>query len=242
MIRLESVSKAYAKSKVKAVDNLTLSVERGQLFGFIGPNGAGKTTTIKMLCGILRPDEGSVTVNGINMLENPTAAKRQIGYVPDSHDIYDMLTGREYLNFLADIYEVGPERAQRMGHYLEMFELAGAADQPIKSFSHGMKQKLVLTGALLHRPAVWVLDEPLVGLDPKSSLLLKDEMRAHCRAGNCVFFSTHILEVAEKLCDQIGIIYKGKLISKGTMEEVKKGGSLESVFMELTDVSAGGKQ
>lgn len=239
MIKLQNITKSYARGKVKAVDELSLSVERGEIFGFIGPNGAGKTTTIKMITGILRPDTGSVTIGGIDMLSEPVRAKALLGYVPDSHDVFDRLKGIEYLNFIGDVYGVpAKERTERIEKYLNMFEIADAAGELIRSYSHGMKQKLMLTGALIHKPPLWILDEPMVGLDPKSALALKEEMRAHCREGNTVFFSTHVLEVAERLCDRIGIIYKGKLAALGTMDALRTGekdATLEQLFFELTE-------
>ena len=242
MIRFEHVSKSYAKSSVKAVDDLTLQVNKGEVFGFIGPNGAGKTTTIKMLTGILQPSEGKIWIDGIDIKENPVEAKRRIGYAPDSSEVYDRLTGVEYLNFIADIYGVSvQERRERMAKYLEMFEIDKAVGSQIRTFSHGMKQKLTLTGALIHNPPLWVMDEPMVGLDPKSSHLLKQEMRKHCENGNTVFFSTHVLEVAEKLCDRFAIISHGKIVAVGTMEELKNGRdeTLESLFLELTEDEEG---
>ncbi len=239
MIRLNNVSKTYARGKVKAVDGLSMHVKQGEIFGFIGPNGAGKTTTIKMITGLLKSDTGDITVNKFNVREKPLDAKRSIGYVPDSPEIYDRLTGIEYLNFIGDMFGVGErERRERTEKYLALFELAAAAGDPVKSYSHGMKQKLVLISALLHNPPVWVLDEPLTGLDPKSAHLLKEEMRAHTQAGNTVFFSTHVLEVAEKLCDRVGIIDNGKLIAIGTIDELKSGeksDSLESAFLSITE-------
>jgi ABC-2 type transport system ATP-binding protein len=239
MIEIRNVSKSYNKGAVKAVDSLNFEVKPGEIFGFLGPNGAGKTTTIKMMVGLLNPDEGSIIFNGIDIQKNPIEVKKNIGYVPDNPDVYDRLTGIEYLNFMADVYQVPEEkRKERIQFFLEMFELTDAASDLIKSFSHGMKQKIVLTGALIHDPSYWVLDEPMVGLDPRSSHLLKEYMRKHCDKGNTVFFSTHILEVAEKLCDRIGIIHRGKLIAIGTMEELRQGDkadSLESIFLELTE-------
>jgi ABC-2 type transport system ATP-binding protein len=239
MVTLRGLSKTYAGGRVKAVDGLSLEVRDGEIFGFIGPNGAGKTTTIKMLAGVLRPSAGEVIVNGVDMLARPVEAKRMIGYVPDTHEAFDKLTGREYLNFIADVYGVSAEqRREVIDKYLALFEIAGAAGDMVKSYSHGMKQKLMLTGALIHRPPLWLLDEPMVGLDPKSALTLKDAMREHCAQGHSVFFSTHILEVAERLCHRIGIIYGGKLIAAGTLEELRAGASssatLEQVFFSLT--------
>lgn len=238
MLKLSNISKTYAKGKKPAVDGLNLEVRRGEIFGFIGPNGAGKTTTIKMICGILKPDGGTVTINGHDMLADSIEAKRSIGYVPDTHEVFDRLTGTEYLNFIGDVYGVDAEtRRARVKKYLEMFEIAGAAGDQIRSYSHGMKQKLMVTAALLPAPPLWILDEPLTGLDPKSSILLKDEMRAHTAAGNTVFFSTHVLEVAERLCDRIGIIAHGRLIAVGTLDELRRGKNetLETLFLELTD-------
>ena len=239
MLKIKNVSKSYSKGNVKAVDNLNLNVERGEIFGFIGPNGAGKTTTIKMICGILPPDSGNILIDGYDINENPIAAKRAIGYVPDNHETYERLSGIEYLNFIADVYEVDPDvRNERMEKYLEMFSIADAAGERIKTYSHGMKQKLMVTAALLHHPPLWILDEPLTGLDPKSSMLLKEEMHKHCSAGNTVFFSTHVLEVAERLCDRIGIIQHGRLIAVGTLDELrgpKANETLEKIFFELTE-------
>jgi len=239
MIEICNLSKSYSKGAVKAVDNLSLHVKPGEIFGFLGPNGAGKTTTIKMMVGLLNPDSGSIKINGFDIQKNPLEAKRNIGYVPDNPDIYERLTGIEYLNFMADMYQVPVDvRKERIASFLEMFNLTDAAGDLIKSYSHGMRQKIVLTGALIHSPALWVLDEPMVGLDPKSAHLLKDLMRKHCDNGNTVFFSTHILEVAEKLCDRIGIINKGRLIAIGTLDELRHGDqadSLESIFLELTE-------
>lgn len=239
MIEINGISKSYNKGSVKAVDNLSLAVKPGEIFGFLGPNGAGKTTTIKMIVGLLNPDQGSIKVAGYDNAINPLEAKMSLGYVPDNPELYDRLTGTEYLNFMSDVYRVpARERKERISHFLEMFELKDAASDLIKSYSHGMKQKIALTGALLHDPAVWILDEPMVGLDPKSAHLLKEQMRDHCDKGNTVFFSTHVLEVAEKLCDRIGIISKGRLVAIGTMDELRHGDnadSLENIFLELTD-------
>ena len=237
MLKITNLSKSYAKGTKKAVDSLSLEIKNGEIFGFIGPNGAGKTTTIKMITGILIPDHGEIEINGHSLKNDPIAAKKSMRYVPDNHDIYEMLTGREYLSFMADMYGVPMrERKERIERYLKQFELDKAVDNQIKSYSHGMKQKLVITGALLHEPALWILDEPLVGLDPRSAMLLKEQMRAHCSAGNTVFFSTHVLEVAERLCDRIGIVDKGRLIAVGTLDELRSssGETLESIFLERT--------
>ncbi len=238
MISMEHVTKSYAKSTVKAVDDIQLHVKRGEVFGFIGPNGAGKTTTIKMLTGILPPDQGQIKINGFDIQTQPVEAKRCFGYAPDSHQVYDRLTGLEYLNFIGDMYGVAKaDRQRQIEKYLTMFDLTKAAGSQIKSYSHGMRQKLALTGALLPDPQLWIMDEPMVGLDPKSAHLLKQEMRAHCQRGNTVFFSTHVLEVAEKLCDRIAIINHGKIVAVGTLEELRRGKdeSLETLFLELTD-------
>jgi len=239
MIDIRNVSKSYNKGSVKAVDNLSLRVNKGEIFGFLGPNGAGKTTTIKMIVGLLNPDEGEIFINGADIRKNALEAKKNIGYVPDNPNLYERLTGTEYLNFMGDVYQVSAgQRRERIEHYLEMFELNDAASDLIKSYSHGMKQKIALTGALIHNPTIWILDEPMVGLDPKSAHLLKEQMREHCDKGNTVFFSTHILEVAEKLCDRIGIIHKGRLIASGNMSELRQGDnkdSLENIFLELTE-------
>lgn len=238
MLELVNLFKSYAGGQVKAVDNVSIKVPQGEIFGFLGPNGAGKTTTIKMIVGILRPDEGTILVNGINLRKDPLAAKHKIGYVPDHPDVYEKLTGIEYLNFLGDVYQVpAGTRRERLEHYLEIFELKDAAGDLIGSYSHGMRQKLVLTGALLHDPPVWIMDEPMVGLDPRSAFLLKDLMASHCAKGHTVFFSTHILEVAEKLCHRLAIINRGRIIACGTLEEIKEQHekeTLERIFLELT--------
>ncbi len=242
MLRIEHVSKTYSKGKVKAVDDISLEVRPGEIFGFLGPNGAGKTTTIKMITGILPVDQGKITIYGHDIEREPIKAKLSMGFVPDTHDVYERLLGIEYLNFIADVYNIDIQsRKDRIGKYLEMFEMKEAASQPIKSYSHGMKQKIILTGALLHQPPLWILDEPLTGLDPRSAHLLKEEMHSHCSKGNTVFFSTHVLEVAEKLCHRIGIINKGKIIAIGTLEELRKSGdaSLESIFLSMTEEGSG---
>ncbi|MBP1622322.1 MAG: transporter ATP-binding protein [Acidobacteria bacterium] len=240
MIEINNVSKSYGQNKIKAVDNLTLIVRPGEIFGFLGPNGAGKTTTIKMIVGLLRPDSGRVLVEGHDVVTDSLKAKQVTTYVPDYPAIYDRLTGLEYLNFIGDVYGVPREaRLERIRRWLDVFELAQVITNPIQSYSHGMKQKIVLTASLLPAPRVMVLDEPLVGLDPRAAYLLKDLFREHCEQGKTLLFSTHIMEVAEKLCDRIGIIHKGRLIACGTMQEVKALGqteqSLESIFLELTE-------
>ena len=242
MIQLQNVTKTYSKGNKKAVDGLTLHVTGGELFGFIGPNGAGKTTTIKLMTGILTPDEGTVTMAGHRMDQDRLAAQRLIGFVPDGNDLYDRLTGMEYLNFMADVYQVdASHRKAHIEKYLDIFSLEDAINNQIRSYSKGMKQKLVVIGALIHNPPVWILDEPLGGLDPRAAHLLKEEMIRHCKEGNTVFFSTHVLEVAEKLCTRIGIISEGSLKALGTLDELRSGevgASLEDLFLELTDTEA----
>ena len=239
MIQLEHVTKTYAKNNKKAVDDLTLEVNGGELFGFIGPNGAGKTTTIKLMTGVLKPDEGRVIMAGHDMAADRVEAQRLIGYVPDGNDLYDRLSGMEYLNFMADVYQVDASRRKaHIEKYLDIFELGDAINSQVRTYSKGMKQKLVVIGALIHNPPVWILDEPLGGLDPRAAHLLKEEMIRHCNEGNTVFFSTHVLEVAEKLCTRIGVIDHGTLRAQGTLEELRsgeKGASLEELFLELTD-------
>lgn len=239
MITLNNITKTYARGGVKAVDNIDLNVKHGEIFGFLGPNGAGKSTTIKMITGILQPTEGTIFIDGVNLAENPEECKSKIGYVPDQHEMFERLSGLEYLNFIGDVYGVSTDdRKARMEKFLNMFELSAAAGDLIRSYSHGMKQKLLLIGALLHNPPLWILDEPMVGLDPKSSLRLKEQMREHCNAGNTVFFSTHVLEVAERVCDRIGIISGGRLAAVGTMDELRTGNkddTLEKLFFELTE-------
>lgn len=240
MIRLQELTKRYHPGDTPAVDKLSLDIRPGEIFGFIGANGAGKTTTIKMMTGILAPDEGTVEIFGHDMRTDPIGAKQQIGYVPDNHEIYQRLKGIEYLNFMGDIYGVPAElRQERISALLETYELADAINDRIQSYSHGMKQKLCIVGALLSNPPLWLLDEPLTGLDPQSSFRLKQAMREHCDRGNVVFFSTHVLEVAQKLCDRVGIIKAGKLLAIGTLEELAgRAGqgqdSLEDIFLELT--------
>ncbi|UNC91405.1 ABC transporter ATP-binding protein [Candidatus Contubernalis alkaliaceticus] len=239
MIEISQLSKSYNRGKIKAVDDLNIKVNAGEIFGFLGPNGAGKTTTIKMMVGLLKPDKGTIKVNGFDLESDPLKVKESISFVPDNPEVYEKITGVEYLNFLGDIYRVpGVKRKERVSHLLELFGLTGVVNDLIGSYSHGMRQKIVLIGALLHEPQVFILDEPMVGLDPKSSNNLKVHMREHCSRGNTVFFSTHVLEVAEKLCHRIGIIHQGRLIACGTLEELKQQSqsreSLEKIFLELT--------
>ncbi|HRS22138.1 MAG TPA: ABC transporter ATP-binding protein, partial [Clostridia bacterium] len=222
MIELINVNKSYS-GIVKAVDDLTITIPEGQITGFLGPNGAGKTTTIKIITGVLNADSGSITINGTNIRENPLEAKRQFGYVPDNPDMFLRLKGMEYLNFMADIYDVPDDlRKKRIQELAESFEMEAALNDQIQSYSHGMRQKIVIMGVLIHDPSVWILDEPMTGLDPKSSFTLKEMMKTHAAAGKTVFFSTHVLEVAEKLCDRVAIINKGKLLFYGTMDEMRE--------------------
>ncbi|MBS5938246.1 ABC transporter ATP-binding protein [Clostridium sp.] len=235
MLNIINYSKAYKNGK-KAVDNVSLEVNPGEIFAFIGHNGAGKTTTIKSIVGILDFTEGDILIDGISIKENPMACKEKIAYIPDNPDIYESLKGIQYLNFIADIYKVSKEdREREIKKYAEIFEITSALGDLISSYSHGMKQKLAIISALLHKPKLLILDEPFVGLDPKASHLLKQEMKKLCNEGVAIFFSTHVLEVAEKLCDKVAIIKDGKIVSKGTMEEVKGNSSLEDIFMELID-------
>ena len=238
MLNLSHLSKTYGNNAAKAVDDLSLDMEGGQIVGFIGPNGAGKTTTIKMITGILSPDEGTVTVNGFDIAREPQKAKASFGFVPDTPDMFLRLKGLEYLNFMSDMYSVGAdERKGRISEMADAFEMTGALGAKMASYSHGMRQKIVIMGALLHDPAVWILDEPMTGLDPQSSFQLKERMRAHAKAGKTVFFSTHVLEVAERLCDRVAIINKGKIIFYDTLEKLLEqypAKSLEDIFLEMT--------
>ena len=233
MLKIQNFTKSYG-NKV-AVDNLDLEICPGEIFGFIGHNGAGKTTTIKAACGILSFDEGSIIVDSVDVKKNPFECKKLIAYIPDNPDLYEFLSGIKYLNFIADAFGMGgDERSEQIKKYADIFELTGDLAQPIGSYSHGMKQKLALISALIHKPRLMVMDEPFVGLDPKASHALKGIMRGICDEGGAIFFSTHILEVAEKLCDKIAIIKNGKLIANGTVAEVRGNNSLESIFLELT--------
>ena len=232
MLNIEHLTKAYGEKK--AVDNLSLHIAPGEIYGFIGHNGAGKTTTLKSVAGILQFDAGEISIDGISIKENPLECKRRFAYIPDNPDLYDYMTGIKYLNFIADIFGVGAnERQARIRKYADAFELTADLAQPIAAYSHGMKQKLAIIAAWLHEPKLILMDEPFVGLDPKASHLLKKMMRQVCNEGGAIFFSTHVLEVAEKLCDKVAIIKNGKLIRSGTMEEVKGDESLEDVFLEL---------
>lgn len=238
MILIKNVSKSYDK-KNKIIEKLNLEIKDGEIFGFLGPNGAGKSTTIKMITGILDIDEGYILINNNSIETNPIEAKKSFGYVPDNPDMFLKLKGIEYLNFMADIYEVGlEEREQKIEELTKLFEINDVLNDKIQSYSHGMRQKIVIIGSLLHNPKNWIIDEPMTGLDPKSTYELKQIMKKITSQNNCVFFSTHILDVAEKLCDKIGIINKGKLLFVGTIEEMKKelkeNKSLEELFMEIT--------
>ena len=232
MLKIEHLTKTYGDKK--AVDNLNLHIKPGEIYGFIGHNGAGKTTTLKSVVGILQFDEGEILINGKSVRTAPLDCKRDIAYIPDNPDLYDFMTGIKYLNFIADIFKVSvADRQERIRKYADLFELTADLAQPIAAYSHGMKQKLAIIAAWLHQPKLIIMDEPFVGLDPKASHLLKGMMRDVCDAGGAIFFSTHVLEVAEKLCDKVAIIKGGKLIRSGTMDEVKGDDSLEEVFLEL---------
>lgn len=234
MLRIEHLTKTYGVKK--AVDDLSLHIAPGEIYGFIGHNGAGKTTTIKSCCGILQFDAGEIYIDGISIKDNPIACKRHLAYIPDNPDLYEFMTGIQFLNFIADIFGVSAaDRKERIYRYSDMLGLTDDLAQPISAYSHGMKQKLAIIAALIHEPKLIIMDEPFVGLDPKASHLLKELMRQICDAGGAIFFSTHVLEVAEKLCDKVAIIKGGKLIKSGTMEEVKGYTSLEDVFLELED-------
>lgn len=239
MIQFNNISKIFGKDKV-AVDTLNLTIEDSKIVGFIGPNGAGKTTTIKMLTGIIAPTTGDVLVNGISVSNSPLEAKRQFGFVPDSPDMFLRLKGIEYLNFIADVYGVDAQlRIKRIEELSKKFNIEQALGDKIGSYSHGMRQKIIIMGALIHDPSIWILDEPMTGLDPQSSYELKEMMKDHARNGKTVFFSTHVLEVAEKLCDVVVIINHGKILFKGTLDEIRSkysdDKSLEEIFLEMTN-------
>ena len=232
MLRIDHLTKTYGEKK--AVDDLSLHIAPGEIYGFIGHNGAGKTTTLKSIAGILQFDAGDIRIGGISIREDPLACKRMMAYIPDNPDLYEYMTGIKYLNFIADIFGVSADdRQARIRDYAARFELTDDLAQPIAAYSHGMKQKLAIISAWLHQPRLILMDEPFVGLDPKAAHLLKGMMRELCDAGGAIFFSTHVLEVAEKLCDKVAIIKGGRLIASGTMEEVKGDQSLEDVFLEL---------
>ena len=236
MLNIEHLTKTYGEKK--AVDDLNLHIRPGEIYGFIGHNGAGKTTTLKSVAGILQFDAGEIYIGGDSIREKPLECKRKIAYIPDNPDLYEYMTGIKYLNFIADIFGVSPEdRKARIEKYADLFELTKDLAQPISAYSHGMKQKLAIISAWIHAPKLIIMDEPFVGLDPKAAHILKGMMRELCDEGGAIFFSTHVLEVAEKLCDQVAIIKGGKLIRSGTMSEVKGDDSLEEVFLELEDES-----
>lgn len=232
MLRIEHLTKSFGEKK--AVDDLSLHILPGEIYGFIGHNGAGKTTTIKACCGIQRQDSGEIYIDGISMREDPLACKAKLAYIPDNPDLYEFMTGIQYLSFIADIFGVSTaDRKARIARYGDAFELTDDLPQSIAGYSHGMKQTLAIISALLHAPRLIVMDEPFVGLDPKASHLLKEIMRQICDEGGAIFFSTHVLEVAERLCDKVAIIKSGRLIRSGSMEEVKGDASLETVFLEM---------
>ena len=236
MLKIEHLTKLYGEKK--AVDDLSLHIRAGEIYGFIGHNGAGKTTTLKAVAGILQFDAGEIIVNGKSIRTQPLDCKRDMAYIPDNPDLYEYMTGIKYLNFIADIFGVDAQtRHERIRKYADLFELTADLAQPIAAYSHGMKQKLAIISAWLHDPKLIIMDEPFVGLDPKAAHTLKGMMRELCDAGGAIFFSTHVLEVAEKLCDKVAIIKGGKLIRSGTMEEVKGDDSLEEVFLELEEES-----
>ena len=231
MLEIRHLTKTYGDKK--AVDDLSLTINAGEIYGFIGHNGAGKTTTLKSVVGILKFDSGEITVDGVSIKDDPVAVKRKIAYIPDNPDLYEFMSGIAYLNFIADIFDVKePERSAKIKEYGDMFGLTSDLAQPIAAYSHGMKQKLAVISALIHEPKLMIMDEPFVGLDPSAAHTLKGIMRALCDRGGAIFFSTHVLEVAEKLCDKVAIIKDGKLITSGTMEEVKGNSTLESVFLQ----------
>ena len=232
MLKIENLTKIYGNKK--AVDDLTLHIRRGEIYGFIGHNGAGKTTTLKSVAGILDFDEGGIYIDGTSVKADPVECKKKLAYIPDNPDLYDFMSGIKYLNFIADIFGVSAaDRQEKIRRYSDIFELTADLAQPISSYSHGMKQKLAIISAWIHSPRLIIMDEPFVGLDPKAAFKLKEMMREHCLSGGAIFFSTHVLEVAEKLCDKVAIIKQGRLIKSGTMEEVKGDESLEEVFLEL---------
>lgn len=242
MLRINSISKSYDRGATWAVRDLTLHVSRGEIFGFLGPNGAGKTTTLRMIVGLLPIDQGSIQVDGFDASADPLQVKRRIGFLPDNPDVYDRLTGFEYIRFIADVYQVPQkERIERTERLLHMFEMTDAAPDLIKSYSHGMRQKIALTAALVHKPPLLILDEPMVGLDPRSAALFRRTMREHCDEGGTVLFSTHVLEVAERVCDRVGIISKGSLIAHGSLADLRKDqdadATLEALFFQLTEAN-----
>ncbi len=240
MLNIKNFSKRYQKSDKIAVDNISLELKKGEIFGFLGPNGAGKSTTIKCLTGILNYDEGEILVDDVDVKKNPILAKLKMGYVPDNHETFDKLSGMEYINFMGDLFNVSAEdKKARADKYIKAFNLEEAINKQIKTYSHGMKQKIVVIGALIHNPKLWVLDEPMMGLDPASAFELKTAMREHADAGNTVFFSSHVLEVVEKLCDRIAIIDDGKIVAVGRVDDLKgENDTLENYFLNVTAESA----
>lgn len=239
MIKISHVSKQYQGNKFKSVNDLSMTIEDGQITGFIGPNGAGKSTTLKMITGICQQDEGEITLNGIDMKKDPFRAKQQFAYVSDTPDNFLRLKAIEYLNFICDVYGVSKkDRKHRILEMAERFEIGDKLGEKIMSFSHGMRQKIMVIGALVHEPSIWILDEPLIGLDPKAAFTLKEMMKEHAAKGNSVLFSTHVLEVAERLCDKIVMIRRGEMVFDGTLDEIKalypEETSLEKIFMEIT--------
>ena len=232
MLKIDHFTKTYGEKK--AVDDLTLHIQRGEIYSFIGHNGAGKTTTLKSVAGIMQFDSGEILIDGTSIQKDPIGCKKKMAYIPDNPDLYEFMTGMQYLNFVGDIFAIPADRRkQRIQELADTFELTGDLNQPISAYSHGMKQKLAIISAWIHEPKLILMDEPFVGLDPKASHILKGMMREVCNQGGAIFFSTHVLEVAEKLCDKVAIIKGGKLVRSGTMEEVKGDTSLESVFLEL---------
>lgn len=236
MIEIKKVTKTY-NNKIKAIRDLSLNIPDGKIVGFIGLNGAGKTTLIKMMTGILKPDKGSIIINGLDIAEKPIEVKQDIGYITDNPDMFLRLTGIEFINFISDIYNIDEKtRKERISYLTKEFELTDILDKPMQGYSHGMKQKMMVVAALVHSPKVWILDEPMVGLDPKSAIVLKKMMKEHAKNGNIVFFSTHVLEVAEKLCDEIAIIDEGKIIYYGTLDDLSKKynkKNFEELFLEV---------
>jgi len=247
MIEIRGLSKSYDRGRVKAVKGLDLSVRKGELFGFLGPNGAGKTTTLKVLVGLLKPDAGTVLLGGVDVRREPLKAKALFGYCPDEPVLYERMSGARFLSFIADVYRVDPSvRAARVAELAERFEMREALGDVVASYSHGMRQKLSLMGALLHDPEILILDEPIVGLDPRAAFALKETMRGLCARGRTVFFSTHIMEIAERLCDRVGIINHGELIAAAPLEELRRrsgeqGATLERLFLSMTDDDAGAR-
>ena len=233
MLKIERLTKIYQKNK-KAVDNISLEIKDGEIFCFIGHNGAGKTTTLKCCVGILNFEEGEITLDGLSIKKDPVDFKKKIAYIPDNPDLYEQLTGIQYLNFISDIYEING-RNEMIEKYSDIFGIKDVLGNMISSYSHGMKQKLALTSAIIRKPKLLILDEPFVGLDPKASFQVKEIMKEMCKEGTSIFFSTHVLEVAEKICDHVAIIKDGKIVAYGTMDEIKGDKSLEAVFMELID-------